>query len=151
MAYFCDDRDERMIQSDWHFLDSYTHRVADQGTPYTSVFNWCILFSRAINEVLAESNSVNLSNHSVFISVRNLLICLKLLENYCPAVFCCLVTVADGYKIRSERVIKSGMVAIIRIPSWKLIFILQFMEFPAFNGIQNSLQYKGASHLAAIS
>ena len=116
------------------------------------MFNWCILFSRAINEVLSEGNSVNLSNHSVFISVRYLLICLKLLENCCPAVlFCGLVTVADGYEIQSEGVIKSRMVAVIRIPSWKLIFFLQFMEFPAFNGIQNSLQYKGASHLAAIS
>jgi len=55
------------------------------------------------------------------------------------------------YEVRSERVIKSGMVAIIRIPSWKLIFVLLFMEFPAFSGIQNSLQYKGTSHLAAIS
>jgi hypothetical protein len=69
---------------------------------------------------------------------------LKLPENYCPGVwFSGLLTVADSYEIRSERVIKSGMVAIIRIPSWKLIFVLLFMEFPAFNGIQNSLQYKG--------
>ena len=110
------------------------------------------MFSRAINEVLSEGNSVILSNHSVLISLRNLLICLKLLENYCPSVwFCGLFTVADSYEIRSERVIKSEMVAIIRIPSWKLIFVLLFMEFPTFNGIQNSLQYKEASHLAAIS
>lgn len=39
-----------------------------------------MLFSRAINEVLSEGISINLSNHSVFISVRNLLICLKLLK-----------------------------------------------------------------------
>jgi hypothetical protein len=43
------------------------------------------------------------------------------------------------------------MVAIIRTPSWKLMFVLLFMEFPAFDGIQNSLQYNGASHLVAIS
>jgi len=58
------------------------------------------MFSRAINEVLSEGNSVILSNPSVYISVRNLLICLKLLENYCPDVwFCGLLTVADGYEI----------------------------------------------------
>lgn len=61
-------------------LWTVTRTLTDQGTPYTTVFNWCILFSRAINEVLSEGNSVNLSNHSEFISVRNLLICLKLLK-----------------------------------------------------------------------